>query len=1170
MLRVNHLRIVVIFFALSLSAVPCWGSASDLVTAQKGQSIGDLRVVNLYADENHQVVGAKLEHHPSGAPIYFFQIETVPQLFMWIDAPAESDRGLAHSLEHLLAGKGTKGRYLHLLTEVRLSRSASATTDDYSFYSFASGTGLAPFFEQFHGWLNALYQPDFTNLEAERELYHLGASRDPETGKQDLIEKGSVYNEMQAGQGDAYYFALNRLVFGNHNPFAYNIGGVPDAMRLVKPDEIRQFYSKQYNLGPATGFIIILDPKEDAIKFLRRVSKELGQFSGKSNRRTPNINGGPKYPVSPSQSTEPQIYPYPSSTETDPGEIRFGWRPFQVDSQADVRLLQLFFRVLGGGEQSVLYQSLVDSKVRELDSGATNIESLVFLENSPHFPAEFVGVSGIPGDRINVDQITRLRNLIMEKITEISNYPDFSLALRSFNRSAMLQAKIWRRAQRIWLKTPPRFGVTYDTDWKEYLQYLDMSSSFIQSLSDEPVWGEVEKRVQSGRNVWRDLISHFHLLEVPYATASVPSPRLMDQAETARKERVRGKIKELTERSRTSDEQKGLAEFVREEAIKTREIDKIAARVAQPAFIKNPPLTPDEGLHYRRFNLDGVPVIATFFKRAPTIDLGLSFDLREIPQKFYKYLPILPQCIDSLGLRTSTQTLAYPDLLAKIRNETSGLSVAYEFNPMSRRADLSIRLSAANLQEFDSGLAIVRSMIQSNSLDRSDVGRLRDVVDKRLWEENYFNKGGDYYWFLNPAYAFRYQDDALYLALSSVFTRSHWDARLKWRLHEPVVPSEIARLDAFAQKTLEAASGLSHKAVLQKLSESDPKGLESELVDYWERNISAFPETGLVDGLKQLSSEVLEDLRNGPDITIEELREVLRLVIDRRALHIDLTANESIEAQAGSALSDFLESLPTRERWELGYPVPGAAKSPISKTIEKRYKLPGSVDFPWYLGFEDPETSTTSMFFVADYPGYTDLDRNSVLQVLSSKMVSGSGPHTPYMKIEEDGLAYGAGITSDQGRGTISYYADRSPDVPSLLELVNSLATALRKNHDPALIDYALQKSFPLPRSMATFSERGRGIASDIRDGNDPEKIRRFSLAILSLRKDPKLLTELDEVLLDSISPVLVKDEFKKQQRKKRSVFFFAGPEERLSDAEAKLNIAGLYRIFVSDFWIDF
>jgi hypothetical protein len=50
-----------------------------------------------------------------------------------------------------------------------------------------TGTGVAGFFEQFHAWLASLYQADFTNLEAERELYDFGISGLPETNKRMLI-----------------------------------------------------------------------------------------------------------------------------------------------------------------------------------------------------------------------------------------------------------------------------------------------------------------------------------------------------------------------------------------------------------------------------------------------------------------------------------------------------------------------------------------------------------------------------------------------------------------------------------------------------------------------------------------------------------------------------------------------------------------------------------------------------------------------------------------------------------------------------------------------------------------------------------------------------------------------------------------------------------------------
>ena len=236
---------------------------------------------------------------------------------------------------------------------------------------------------------------------------------------------------------------------------------------------------------------------------------------------------------------------------------------------------------------------------------------------------------------------------------------------------------------------------------------------------------------------------------------------------------------------------------------------------------------------------------------------------------------------------------------------------------------------------------------------------------------------------------------------------------------------------------------------------------------------------------------------------------------------------------------------------------------------EQRYGSAGD-EFPWYVAFEDPQSVTGSMVFFADFPGYDQVDRKSLLQVLSSKLVSGTGPHTSFMKSREDGLAYDSMITSDPSLKLLWYYGERSSDVPSLIGLVNSIAEQIPSFHDESLIDYALQQTFSVPRSMSTLTERGRGLARDIRDGNEPEKVRRFSQSVLKLRKDPDLLSELTRVGLDSISPLLIKEEFRSQQHKARSLFFFVGPERILSDVEKRLPVGKLLRLYPSDFWIEF
>src|ERR1041384_6332656 len=198
----------------------------------------------------------------------------------------------------------------------------------------------------------------------------------------------------------------------------------------------------------------------------------------------------------------------------------------------------------------------------------------------------------------------------------------------------------------------------------------------------------------------------------------------------------------------TSDEEQALTRFEQEESQKTTEVDRIAAEVRRPRFTDHPPLTPDDDAQYSEFRLRQVPVVPTFFDGPPTIDVRLSFDLRKIPKNYYKYLPILPRCLDSLGLRTADRTISYSELQARIQTEIDDFAVRYDVNPASHRADLRIQLSAANPTEFHSGLRLIRSITTTNYLDPSNADRLRDVVQKRQWEDEAYDTGENDYWFM--------------------------------------------------------------------------------------------------------------------------------------------------------------------------------------------------------------------------------------------------------------------------------------------------------------------------------------------------------------------------------------------------------------------------------------
>ncbi len=1159
--------------AIVLLGFAGYGSAAspglDLGTLKKGEQVSDFQLANLYSDAGRQIVGAKFLHVPSGAPVFLLQIETVPQVYMWVDTPVTSDRGLPHALEHLLGEKGVKGRYFTLLRDMKLSQSVAATWRDFNFYSLTSGSGMDGFFELFHAWMEALYHPDFTDTEAEREFYHFGVVSDPSTKIKTLTEGGSVYNEELTNEGEeSCYRDLKQRVLGKDNPLAAEIGGDPEQMRDVTPREIREFHKAYYRLGPTTGFIFAIHPKEDVVEFLRKVSGELGQFVQEGGKGV--LPQSPpaelKYPIHPSESNTPQICRIPGS-ETTPGDVWFLWKPQNVDTMIHLKLLQLFYRGLADGQRSLLHQAIVDSKTRQIDLGATGIKLDPDPSDSPRFLVWSADISGIPGTRISVESVTQVRNAVLEQIREVSEYPDHSEKLVTFNKLISSYAQAWRRSKLVWMRNPPLFGASLDANWKDFFEYLEMDASFVRSLSEDQVWTQIEKELLSGKNIWRDLIREYHLLDLPYAYATQSSPQLLQWLESEKKERLDHELQSLRGRYHADSNQEALTRFEQDELTKTKEIDAIEAQVPKPHFTEHPPLTPDEYIRYRQFQIGGVPTIATLFDRPPTLEIGLAFDIHHIPQKYYKYLPVLARSFDSLGLKEGEHIVPYAELLQETDSRFIEFAATTSDNGVSHRADFAFRASVTSVPELQEALRWIKRVLLSSYIDSTNLNRLRDVVTERLAADDSYTKQDEFAWVFMPAQAFRYQGDALYLALDSQFTKAYWDGRLHWLLHQPVSSQELGRLGAFASHFLLTAKQVSRSELGQRLSKIGANGLEGELVDHWKRNLNSFSQERLAEGLQRLAIEAQEDLRTGPVRAMEEIRELQRLVVNRRALKLDLLVSPSVLDAIQPDLLKFVRDVPDRplrsgddrsDRKRSTHPI-----------IDKVAKENGMVDkqFPWHVGLVIPGELTGSAIFYSDFVNYFQTDRNSLVRLLSSAILSGRGLGSLYMKAREAGLAYQLLMRADPAHGQLGYYADRSLDVPSLVLSMNASANIVSKLREPYLIDYALQQLFSIPRAIYNFPIREHVLVQEIRDGNTPEKMRQFYQSLLKLRNDPNLLPEITRAGKDALCGILLAENCKPQQKAAHSIFFFVGSEKTLSDVEKRLPIK-IVRIWPSDYWL--
>jgi hypothetical protein len=137
----------------------------------------------------------------------------------------------------------------------------------------------------------------------------------------------------------------------------------------------------------------------------------------------------------------------------------------------------------------------------------------------------------------------------------------------------------------------------------------------------------------------------------------------------------------------------------------------------------------------------------------------------------------------------------------------------------------------------------------------------------------------------------------------------------------------------------------------------------------------------------------------------------LRILPKTRELLPQRTIDPAILGQAKVTLTTAVQAIRPgiSRKFEIAQ-LGGAA--PITRKIEKRVQQEGD-EFPWYVGFEDPQSVNGGVVFSADFPGFLPADRQSALHLLASKLVSGTGPHTLFMKTIESGLAYTNSVGSD-------------------------------------------------------------------------------------------------------------------------------------------------------------
>lgn len=1150
----------------------------------KGQVLHGFRVDAVYLDDADKPIGARLIHARTGFTLDLLQIQSVPQAFIYANTFTVSDMGEPHTQEHLLIGKGNKGRNINVLENMSLTQSNASTYQTFTNYQFNTAGGAESFYAVFNEYMDVLLHPDYEEEEVRREVRNWGITENPDKTLR-LEEQGTVYNEMTSSMNNPdwrLYDNSLRLIYGPAHPLSFNAGGAPDGIRKMKPEDIKRYHDANYHLGNMGAVVSVpKDMTPDIV--LTRLDGIFTKAEPTSEKR--EYMSIDKLPAP--ASAEPgtiRLIEYPNQNAEQPSSILFSYPATLKLNLTEKLLLDNFLSVFAGDANTNLYKKFIDSKTRELDTGAQGMYS--YVEDSPGAPI-FLALSDVPATNLNPEKAALIRQKIVEEFGRVAAFKDGSPELKEFNDRFRNSLTAARRNLSKFVNTPPGFGFRSGGNgygWLWQTRYLNQEKDFYKSVTLKPQIKQVESLLASGKNFWADYLTKWKLTETkPYVAIAHANPKLI-QAETAeRKARADAQTGELKKQYNVNDDQEAIKRYKADYDATTVALDKLSMG-SNAKFIDNPPLTLDDQIDYKELAIGNVKLGAATFENMTGATSAIVLRLDTIPEHDLVYVSLLPELLSDVGVIKDGKPISYEEMTEMLRKEILSLETEFTGSAVTHRFELTIRGAGNDAAESERAVSWMNLVLQNPNWRKENLPRIRDVVDQELSELRRRMQGQEETWVNNPSDAYRNQDSPVYLAAFSFLTQAHNAQRLRWMLKSAGDEQNAKAIDAFLSKLagakgtrdelkamLTAMGGDKNQTVAAQLKpfvddmSKLPKTAQALAVDAAAdlgQTLGDLPDSSLASDWSYLCNEMRQDLAQTPEKTLADLESVRhRLVNSRNArmFYIGSTAiRQKLEPTYQSVLAGFDSSAAAKENYG------------NERRIEARLAARGgSVTKPVYVGLLAPNMSGGVMMNSAKLVSYyDDPNQDGVLNFLASKLYSGGGAHSVFTKTISAGLAYSNGISSTAGTGLMGYYAERTPELPQTLRFAIG---EVKRPLDTPLAEYVIALAFS-SRAASPYEARGEQMAANMADAITPEVVSRFRRAILDVRKMPDLSAELYR-RKDKVYERVFPGYGMKGRDIAGANFFVIGPEKQMTAYEAYLkSVEGadtqLYRLYPRDFWL--
>ncbi len=1181
-------------FVLSLViALPAMAANETYANLTPEQTIAQFRCEAVYTNAEDQRIGARFRHIPSGFVLDLVSIQSLPQVFVWVNSLPPSDQGEPHTCEHLLLGKGTVGRYVASLEDMSLSSSSAFTMQLQTCYHSHTDAGADMFFTVLKEQLNAMVNPNFSDEEIRREVCNMGIRVDQTDSSLQLEEKGTVYNEMISSFESPWgpmYFEIDRLVYGTDHPMSYSSGGFPDAIRTMTPEDLRTFHKSSYRINNM-GAIMSLPPDISINDALTRLTSVLSQVDPSATVSDDPVTLNDRLPAArPAAPGTIRLAPYPSQKADEPGHLVFAWPAVHKLAPGEQYLMELLMANFASDQTSILHKSLIDSKSRKMDCGSTGLTG--WVSSDLGYPA-YLALENVRRDLLNERGIDSLRTFILSELQTVAAFGADSKELKEFNQTARGRMEERKRNLRVFLNTPPRFGFRgTGSQWMNQTARSSRQTSFERSLVFDDEFRFVDSLLNLPGNVWSEYLAKWGLTaHAPYAVAGVGDPTLIEKSEQARKDRVTAYVGELKKKYAVATDVEAIAQFKKDYDRQTAIIDQEAKSIPMPPFTDTPPLTLDDHLKYSEASISGGgKLVSSTFDNMSGASGGMAFRLDALPESLLMYIPALPTLLSDVGIVRDGKAITYAEVREAQRQEILNLNFSFSVNPRTKRAELVARASGSDSAETAKAVEWLETMLFSTDLRPENLTRLRDAVDQSYARSRNRMRGSVEGWIDSPVNGYWQQNNPVLLYSDCFLTQSHAMLRLKWQLRDGATPAESREFGEFLRELAAVGNNLSRNAldvVLdalvkiaagEQMTANDPIVMRASMLSPDSKLalkeagsdlkmiLAEIPDATLSSDLGYLCNQIAEDYQLPANVALGNIRAAITALYRQDNVRAFVTGNQKAQNLFGAGIDRIAKRLvakPTRR--------PSHASAPVVfSRLEAR--TPG-VSRPEYAGLVFENTRAGVFYNTAACANLTDSTDEALLNFLAARLYGGGGAHSMFMKTWGAGLAYSNGLRSNETTGRMVYYAERCPDLSQTMQfVVNELKNA---PDDPSLAEYALAQAFAYSRSGAGYEARGESMAADLADGVTPEVVSRFRKKMLALRQGDHFAQQVNTrmetvygLLLPGYGPSA-----KESVEKADARYFIVGPESQFESYEKYLKATEgpeteLYRLYPRDFWI--